>query len=79
MKNKSKKIKVSLGESLVHYIEESGFDERYGARPLNAFFQKIVVRPLATKILADDVSQKDLLLDWKAGKIEIFPAHNSEN
>jgi ATP-dependent Clp protease ATP-binding subunit ClpB len=48
---KSKNLEVKLDESLMSRLLEQGYDPKYGARPLNSVFNKLVTRPLSKKIL----------------------------
>ena len=42
---------MSLSEAAKDYIVEKGYDEKYGARPLNRALQKLVEDPLAEEIV----------------------------
>ncbi len=52
-KLQNKDIVVNLSESMRHKIVEQGFDPAFGARPLKLAFQKLVVQPVAKKLLFD--------------------------
>ena len=52
---KSKKVTIELTPELTTKLENVGFDNRYGARPLAAAFKKLVLRPLSQKILAGTI------------------------
>lgn len=55
-------IKIKAEESLLDYLAESGFDEKYGARPLRRAIQNQVENPLAEQILNGKVSAKDTVI-----------------
>ena len=46
-KMKPKNIQFHLSKKVEEKIASSGFDERYGARPLKNAFNRVVIRPLA--------------------------------
>jgi ATP-dependent Clp protease ATP-binding subunit ClpC len=45
-------VKVSFGEDVVEYLARTGFDARYGARPLKRAVEQHVVTPLAQWLAA---------------------------
>ena len=47
----AKNIEISLTDEVYSSIESGGFDPVYGARPLNSYFQKTVVRPLSHMLI----------------------------
>ncbi len=49
----SRQIDIELGSDLYEKLAELGYDERYGARPLQSVFNRLVVRPLSHHILAE--------------------------
>jgi ATP-dependent Clp protease ATP-binding subunit ClpB len=68
---KSKKVEVTLSPAFYQLLGERGYDSHFGARPLTAVFNKLVVRPLAQKILAAELPQGKVLLDWKDSELKI--------
>lgn len=54
--------KVELTEKAKDFLAEKGYDQQYGARPLNRAIQKYVEDPVAEEILKGDVSEGDVLL-----------------
>lgn len=48
---KSLKTKVELDSSVVKELSVRGYDPKFGARPLNSVFNKLVTRPLSQKVL----------------------------
>ncbi len=62
---------VSLTESAKEYIAEKGFDQQFGARPLNRAIQKYLEDPIADQIL-EGISEGDTLLaDFDSEKEQI--------
>ena len=65
--------KVELTKVAKEYIAEKGFDEKYGARPLNRAIQKYIEDPLAEEIIKKKVKEGDLIkLDFDQKKQEIL-------
>ena len=62
---KMKQVSVALAQKLTEELSKRGYDERYGARPLNALFQKLVVRPLSHKLLGEHLGEGSYLLDFE--------------
>lgn len=50
---------LKLDDSLKEYLIEKGYDEKYGARPLNRAIQKYVEDPIAEKVLEGELSVGD--------------------
>ena len=50
-------IAIELSESAVGLLAEHGFDPAYGARPLKRTLQRLVLDPLATRMLAGQFSE----------------------
>jgi len=44
-------LKLSLDPALIERVQAAGFDESYGARPLNSAFSRLVVKPLSKALL----------------------------
>ena len=53
--------KVQLTKKAKEYVAEKGFDEKYGARPLNRAIQKYIEDPLAEKIIQKEVKEGDII------------------
>jgi len=67
----SKKLTMTLDESLVKVLMESGFDETFGARPLQSVFQKLVIRPLSRMLLSGELPEGDLVAAWDGSQVTI--------
>ena len=46
-----RRIAIELSDTLLDLLTENGFDPAYGARPLKRTLQRLVLDPLATRIL----------------------------
>ena len=57
---KNNKIKLALSEKLRQELIMRGHDQRYGARPLQTVFNKLVTRPLSQKLLQGTISSPQL-------------------
>ena len=53
--------KVSITTKLKEFLIEKGYDEKYGARPLNRAIQKYVEDPIAEKMLDTELKEGDTL------------------
>jgi ATP-dependent Clp protease ATP-binding subunit ClpC len=53
---------ISLTEAAKNYIEEKGYDENFGARPLKRAIQKYVEDPLAEEIINSSLAEGDTLI-----------------
>ncbi len=59
---KDKKIKIELDESLRQVIEDEGYSDKFGARPLKSVFSKYVIRPLSKKVIAGELCEGRFLI-----------------
>ena len=65
-------FKIELTKKAKVFVADKGYDEKYGARPLNRAIQKHIEDPLAEKIIQKKVKEGDLIkidLDSKNNKI----------
>ena len=53
----NKEIEFSYDQKAVSYIHKHSYDETYGARPIRRYIQSYVETPLASKIIAGEVSK----------------------
>ncbi|MCY1381050.1 Chaperone protein ClpB [compost metagenome] len=53
---------LELTEGAKSFLSEKGYDQQYGARPLNRAIQKYVEDPLAEEILKGSLSEGDTIL-----------------
>ncbi len=54
-----RQISIDLSDKAVARIAEAGYDPVYGARPLKRALQKLVIDPLATKLLGGEIRPGD--------------------
>ncbi|MER0441369.1 ATP-dependent Clp protease ATP-binding subunit [Emticicia sp. W12TSBA100-4] len=62
--------KIALTEKAKDFLSEKGYDQQYGARPLNRAIQKYVEDPLAEEILKGDVQEGDTIVVDYSGEGE---------
>ncbi|MCP4453204.1 MAG: ATP-dependent chaperone ClpB [Planctomycetes bacterium] len=58
---KPRQITLEFTEAAIDQILEEGYDPAYGARPLKRVIQRRLENPLASKLLAGEVSEGDIL------------------
>ena len=54
-------IELKISESVKDYLAESGFDSKYGARPLRRAIQNKLENPMANKILDGEIKTGDIV------------------
>jgi ATP-dependent Clp protease ATP-binding subunit ClpB len=69
---KVKKLDVKLDLTAYQTLTEQGYDATYGARPLNAVFNKLITRPLSRLILEDKLPQGSIQLKWDGREMTVF-------
>ena len=70
-----RKIEITLTEGARHHLAEVGFDPVYGARPLKRALQRLVLDPLASRILEGEFREGDhVLIDVKDGQVDFRKA-----
>jgi ATP-dependent Clp protease ATP-binding subunit ClpC len=63
---------IKLSSKLKEYLAEVGYDEKYGARPLNRAIQKYIEDPIAEKMLDGDVKEGDTIkLGYVKGDVTV--------
>ncbi|MEI7974191.1 MAG: AAA family ATPase, partial [Bdellovibrio sp.] len=60
-------VEVKLSPNLESQLQERGFDVIYGARPLAALFNKLVIRPLSHKLLSGVLGEGKWEASWLQG------------
>ncbi len=64
-----REITLEISPTALSYLAKESYDPAYGARPVGRTMQQLVLSPLATAILAGDVSPKQtLLIDYIEGE-----------
>jgi len=61
---------LKIDESLKEYLVEKGYDEKYGARPLNRAIQKYIEDPISEKVLENELSVDDTITISYDSKVE---------
>jgi ATP-dependent Clp protease ATP-binding subunit ClpB len=70
-----RKIEVTLSDAAERHLAEVGFDPVYGARPLKRALQRLVLDPLAAKILEGEFTEGDhILVDVKHDQVILAKA-----
>ncbi|GGF21686.1 ATP-dependent Clp protease ATP-binding subunit [Echinicola rosea] len=60
--------KIELSDKAKDFLAEKGYDQQYGARPLNRAIQKYLEDAIAEEILKGDLSEGDVIKADYAGK-----------
>jgi ATP-dependent Clp protease ATP-binding subunit ClpB len=68
---KNQNIEVEFSADVIKHLAEIGFDENYGARPLQSTFNRLVIRPLSKKILSGE-EELNLKVDMKDNELVIY-------
>ena len=53
--------KIMISSKLKDFLVEKGYDEKYGARPLNRAIQRYVEDPIAEKMLDEGIKKGDTI------------------
>lgn len=59
---KEKKISIELTKDAKELIIDTGYDEKYGARPLRRAIERLLEDPLAEALLAGEINEEDSVL-----------------
>jgi ATP-dependent Clp protease ATP-binding subunit ClpB len=70
-----KQITIELSDAAVAQIAEAGYDPVYGARPLKRALQKLVIDPLASKLLSGEVGIGDHVVVDSVDDEIVFEKH----
>jgi len=60
--------KIELTEKAKEFLAEKGYDQQYGARPLNRAIQKYLEDAVAEEILKGDLSEGDVIMADYSGE-----------
>lgn len=66
---KARDLIISLDESIYKELAVRGFDERFGARPLQSVFSQFITRPLSKKLLEGKLPEGSLKASMKEGDL----------
>ena len=65
-----RKITLDLSDNAKSLIAKEGFDPVYGARPIKRTIQRLIIDPLAQKVLSGEFKEGDtVFVDAQEGKI----------
>ena len=65
-----RKITLELSDNAKSLIAKEGFDPVYGARPIKRTIQRLIIDPLAQKVLSGEFKEGDtVFVDAQAGKV----------
>ena len=66
----AKEITIRISEKAKELLVKDGFDPNLGARPLKRIIQRLILDPLSTKIVSEELREGDnLMIDAEDGKI----------
>lgn len=68
---KSKKLEVEFSEEAKKHLGELGYDEKFGARPLQSVFNRLVIRPLSKLILKGEDATGAVSVIVRDGQIQL--------
>lgn len=66
---KSKNVEIRLHETAERILCNQGFDPKFGARPLQSVFNKLVNRPLSRELLMGSLEEGKYVADWNGEKM----------
>jgi ATP-dependent Clp protease ATP-binding subunit ClpB len=75
-----KNIEIKITQPAKDLLAEKGFDQNLGARPLKRVIQKLVLDPLALKIVSGEIQEKGrIVIDAEEGKVVFRTAKDLVN
>ena len=73
---KAKRVKLKFSKALSDAMAQKGFDADLGARPLKRIIQKLILDPLALKIIIGEIKEKDTVdVDFKNNEVLFTISH----
>ena len=69
---KAKRIEIKVAEKVKELLAEKGFDPNLGARPLKRIIQKMILDPLAVKIVSGKISEGERVVIDVEGEEVVF-------
>ncbi len=65
--------KISLTEQAKIFLNDKGFDKKYGARPLNRAIQRYIEDLLAENVVNNKIDEgSNIIIDYKSGDEELY-------
>jgi ATP-dependent Clp protease ATP-binding subunit ClpC len=52
---------IKINKSAIEYVAKNGYDEAYGARPLNRAIQRYIEDPIADEILSGNIKEGETI------------------
>ncbi|MBI2450105.1 MAG: AAA family ATPase [Candidatus Nealsonbacteria bacterium] len=74
-----KGIEIKVSQPAKELLAEKGFDQNLGARPLKRVIQKLVLDPLALRIVTGQITEKDRVVIDADGEKVIFRTPSDSN
>lgn len=68
---KSQNFAVSFSSDVINHLADLGYDENYGARPLQSTFKRLILRPLSRLIHQDSLENKCVDFSLKSSEIQL--------
>ncbi len=63
-------VRLKISGGLMNVLAEKGYDPQFGARPLKRVIQRMILDPLARKLVEGDIpGGNTILADWKSGLV----------
>ena len=74
---RQKEIKIKVTDKAKEFLAERGFDQNLGARPLKRVIQRMILDPLALKIISGELKEKEaIIVDQEKDSIVFRFPHN---
>jgi ATP-dependent Clp protease ATP-binding subunit ClpB len=67
---KGQKFEIDFSQSAIDHLADIGYDDTYGARPLQGTFTRLVIRPLSKMILTGKLEGKKVYIDKIGDQLE---------
>lgn len=68
---KSKKLEIEFSDEAKNHLAQLGYDEKFGARPLQSVFNRLVIRPLSKIILKGEDATGAISVTMADGQIQL--------
>lgn len=68
---KNQTYSVDFSPEVLTQLADAGYDENYGARPLQSTFNKLIIRPLSKIVLAGGIDEKVVSFTTKDNEISL--------
>ncbi|HET8547182.1 MAG TPA: type VI secretion system ATPase TssH, partial [Bryobacteraceae bacterium] len=69
-----RKIRLELTDAAREHLVRTGYDPKYGARPLKRAIQREVETPLARRLVAREIRDgQSIVVDYNRGELSFVP------